>query len=305
MSNHPTSKIFFAIRDDDIDFWTDSDQLEELYAPLWDKGVIVSFSAIPFGVETHGRGDWDSFYQVEGTERPIGDNKELISYLREKIAQGKIEIMLHGYNHLYKVRESWSSPTVIANQKNLHGLRTRKQGAELQWIPECIWKAEGQLKEDLVKGKKYLESLFSVPIKVFVPPSNSIGSVGARVLDVLHLNLSGTIARKKDRDWSYDYAWAYFKRTLFFLRHKGALYPFPLQMKLHQELAAHSLTPTVSFDVLKQSFELCCQLRAPFVLATHWWEIEKQSAMRETFYNVVDYILKKNAYSIQLSALFK
>ena len=261
---------------------------------------------IPYGVETHHRGDWNTFYQIEGIERPVGDNQRLIAYLREKFVQEKIEIMLHGYNHLYQVREARNVKQCVANKGNLEVLRAKKRGEDLEWIPECIWKSEQQLKQELQKGKNYLESLFSNPINVFVPPSNSIGVAGARALDALQLNLSGVIGRKKDRDWSYDYVRAYLKRTGFYLRYNGAVYPFPVRIREHSELAACSLTPLVNFEELKKQAEIYQRIGAPFVLATHHWEFDQHPAMKTILKLLVDFLLAHDEYHpVKLSTLFK
>lgn len=42
-----------------------------------------------------------TFYQDENNSTAIGENQDIVDYIKEKIDDGLVEIMLHGYNHLY------------------------------------------------------------------------------------------------------------------------------------------------------------------------------------------------------------
>jgi len=59
----------FAIRDDDVSFFTKPMELEKLYKDLWEKNIPVSFAVIPFAVKSYYCGDWEKFYQ-EKEENP-------------------------------------------------------------------------------------------------------------------------------------------------------------------------------------------------------------------------------------------
>ena len=47
----------FAIRDDDVSFFTKPIELESLYKNLWEKNIPVSFAVIPIAVKSHYCGD--------------------------------------------------------------------------------------------------------------------------------------------------------------------------------------------------------------------------------------------------------
>lgn len=49
-------------------------------------------------------GGFGKFYQDITDSRPLGENKDLFVYMKEKIKLGLVEIMMHGYNHIYFFR---------------------------------------------------------------------------------------------------------------------------------------------------------------------------------------------------------
>ena len=102
----------FAIRDDDISFFTRPEDLENIYKEIWERNILVSFSVVPFSVESHYCGDWDNFYQ-ETELKAIGENKDLVDFLKSKLKENKISIMLHGYSHQYKVAENKNGVLVL------------------------------------------------------------------------------------------------------------------------------------------------------------------------------------------------
>ena len=259
----------FAIRDDDTCYFTQPDELERVYSPIWGQ-VPVCLSVIPFAVPIHK--GVPVFGQMHTVNEPIplAENQGLVNYLKEQLSQRKIEIMLHGFNHIYKKINE-------------------------QWVGEYGWKDENQLMEQTAKGKHYLEETFNISsLKVFVPPSNMIGKKGIRAIAAQSLHLSGVMGRWGDRPISFPYLKAYAKRRAHRLFY-GRPYPFPLDLRTHRELVMYTLSPQVTFDSLKRAFDFCTNRRAPFVLATHYWENIKHPAMLQTMHRMVDYVLKRGA----------
>ena len=78
----------FAIRDDDINFWTNVEEIDTIYREIWAKGIKVSFAVIPFSVRSFNSGDRNKFYQNKEL-MPIGKNKEIVEYLRNKIKKNR------------------------------------------------------------------------------------------------------------------------------------------------------------------------------------------------------------------------
>jgi hypothetical protein len=250
---------YFAIRDDDTSFFTSPEELDAVYAPYWGS-IPISLATVPFSVSEH-RGRRLSSDCFADTEMPLGQNRALVDWLRPKIMSSQVEILLHGFNHRYR----------------------KVDGC---WIGEFGWKPESQLIQECTRGRAYLEALLDTAVRVFVPPSNTIGKAGIRAIREAGLNLSGVMARGGDRPFALDYARAYAKRWTWRLL-RGDVYPFVLRYGGHSELRAHALTPAADAGRLMQSLEKCATLGAPYVLATHYWEFSDNAAMHVTLAELI------------------
>ena len=271
-----TNNTSFAIRDDDTSFFTSPDQLENIYSPYWGK-VPISLAVVPFSVSCHRGRSFSDIYPCD-KEMPLGDNKSLVEWLQEKILLGHIEIMLHGYSHCYK----------------------RIKGS---WVGEYGWKGEEQLAEETKRGKTYLEDLLNVRIKVFVPPSNTIGKAGIRAIRRTKLNLSGIMGHGGDRPWTADYPLSYIKRWGWWAL-RGTAYPYPLEFGGIRELRAHALTPSASLEILIRDLETCAAIKAPFVMATHYWEFISTPSMHRMLALLIDNAQKHDLKCVLVSDCF-
>jgi peptidoglycan/xylan/chitin deacetylase (PgdA/CDA1 family) len=253
--------MIFAIRDDDISYFTNWQDLEYLYSDLWGK-VPISFAVIPFAVP-YWRGEVNMTKKSQNSSfKALHENIDLLEYLKIKVQNKEVEIILHGFSHEYRI---------------IKGHR----------IGEYLWKPKDQLIKETLKAKQYLEEIFQCPIKVFVPPSNMIGKEGIIAIESAGLNLSGIIGRKIDRPISFSYLKAYLRRWIYrFLR--GNPYPFPLIIGNHVELVAYSLTPSASLSWLRETMRVCYKMGAPFVLATHHWELIKYPDLYSAFYQLIE-----------------
>jgi hypothetical protein len=249
----------FSIRDDDTSFFTTPNELDTVYGPYWGK-IPISLATVPFSSPVHRGMSFNPAYSAD-SEMPLGENKVLTDWLIDKVKSGQVEIMLHGYNHAYR---------------QIKG----------QWIGEYGWKPWPQLAQETKRGKAYLESLLKTQIKVFVPPSNTIGKAGIQAVRMANLYLSGIMGKGGDRPFTMDYIPAYAKRWAWRLRH-GDAYPFPLRYGGHTELRAYALTPRADADQLVRSLERCARLQAPFVLATHYWEFKDCRDMHKTLTRLI------------------
>ena len=251
-------KSMFAIRDDDVCFFTNWQDLDYLYASLWGK-IPISFSVIPFAVPHRG-----SQMQLckDLPKKPIHENNNLVRFLKEKIRNNEVEIMLHGYSHEYYM---------------IHGRR----------IGEYLWKPKEQLIKQTLEGKQYLEELFCTSIQVFVPPSNMIGKAGIVAIETAGLHLSGIMGRWNDRPLSFSYFKAYLRRWAYRCL-KGKPYPFPIVVGKHVELVAYSLTPSANLQWLHDTMYKCFKVGAPFVLAIHHWELLENPFLKSTFFDLIN-----------------
>jgi hypothetical protein len=115
---------------------------------------------------------------------------------------------------------------------------------------------------------------------VFVPPSNQIGKDGVRAVEAAGLDMSALMGRRLDRPLSMHYMASYVRRWAFRVL-RGRPYPWVLNLGGHKELVAYSLTRSSSFEGLRDSLAFCFARGAPFVVATHHWEMAEHSVLRD------------------------
>ena len=148
--------MYFCIRDDDTSFFTSPEELEQAYCQISKWGPI-SLAVVPF----HRAGTSKAVpekYRGRSTIHPLHENTELVSYLRQRVSEGRFEIMLHGYHH-----------------------------DEPDGRREFVWGQD--LARKVAEGRKYLENVLGTSVRVFVPPHNAIGSNGLRAIAKARLHL--------------------------------------------------------------------------------------------------------------------
>jgi peptidoglycan/xylan/chitin deacetylase (PgdA/CDA1 family) len=137
-----------VFRDDDTSYFTTPALLEQVYAPVWERNQPVCLSVIPHhyaniqvanvGIDPNIAPAW------RGQDRrfPVIDNAELCAYLNNLVKQGLVEIVLHGYDHVWM---EFKSP-------DINGLRKK-----------------------LRDGRALLEEAFPhAPITTFIAPYNAV-----------------------------------------------------------------------------------------------------------------------------------
>lgn len=258
---------FFAVRDDDTSYYTSIDDLEYAYAKYWGK-VPISLAVVPLSVDKHRDGKVFSKNNNEHDYAPISDNIELVKYLKDKVAAGHIEIMLHGSTHEFK----------FVNKN---------------FISECIWKDAEELLVDIRRDKRYLENLFNTQIRTYVPPANDISVDGINAVRDSGLFLSGMMGKWGDRPISINYVNAWIKRWGWRLL-KGYPYPFALSYDGHKELYAHALNPFVSESKIITDLRKSVDNKASFVAATHYWAFQDSEKTGQLLKNCIDEAERQN-----------
>jgi Uncharacterized protein conserved in bacteria (DUF2334) len=274
--DRPMQMFTFAIRDDDTSFFTRPDELIRGYGDIWDE-VPVSLSVVPF----HGRTLTKAIppeYWNEGPELyPIGDNLELVAFLREQKTKGRISIMLHGYSHV-------DGP----------------DGSEFE--------TEGSLERKVWEGKQYLEQLFKTSVRAFVPPHNRLSLKGYLAVTNAGLDIVQIVPFRGGRR---PFMLRYFPQLLriswarYVWRHR---YPYVLDFGTHREVAHHSLTPSVSFQTLLDELEFCRGRQGVFVLATHYWELNQTTkdglSLHHALERLVEHAQDLGAHFCSVNAVF-
>ncbi len=139
----PHGKTPLLVRDDDANFFTKDDMLESIYSSAWEKGLKISFAAIPMQKGTDNISVPPEMRASNSYFR-ITDNKKLVEYLKKKIGDGKTEILQHGLSHHIYENGHWE------------------------------FGQKFDAKENINLGRKILTEAFDIGPKFFVPPGEDI-----------------------------------------------------------------------------------------------------------------------------------
>lgn len=127
-----------VLRDDDLSYFSSPETLEHLYGSLWEK-VPIHFAAIPKIYSYQIEAPQDIHQEKEYYS--IAENGELVGYIRQKISEGKIKILQHGFTHRDYNKQ----------------YELERSGVEY-------------LMKELTEGKRILEDTFQVTIDTIVAP---------------------------------------------------------------------------------------------------------------------------------------
>lgn len=263
-----------AFRDDDTSFFTKPEELKKAY-DFMDDEDCVSLSVVPFSVPVHkddvfpyGMGITPGYYDIE-------DNIELVEYLKKMVSEGKYNILLHGFSHEY-------------------------QKLDGKWIPEMFWKDESRLIKELSEGKEKIDRVFGVNSSVFVAPNNCINQKGIHAIEKLAMDYSGII-QKNDRDVDLRYILNFIRR--WWVRGINRIpYPGILKYTNHKELVAYTVD---DYDRLVFEYEMCKKKGQPFVVYSHYWQINSDVKIKELLVKIYQYVKNDGASIIGLSDCFK
>ena len=263
--------VKIAIRDDDANFFTKIEDLELVY-PKIDK-FPVSFAVVPMITDVLG-----GCPETKGnsTPRDIRDNKDLVSWLRQKVELGECDVLLHGLTHEYKFDSTGNK------------------------IPEMIWRSgDEELENQLSEWKSIFHSLFGCAINCFVAPCNRISKDALKVVSKTGLNYSGIVPISFDRDYTIKNICNYIKR--FTLRAITGL-PFPGVMDYsdHKEINACELR---SLDYLVKMYKWCDKHKQPLVVNVHYWDLRDNSEQLITLMSFMDFCEKNGCVPTTVSSL--
>lgn len=238
----------FVIRDDDLNFFSKSEDIERWYADIFAQHIPVGFSTIPFvkpesDVYTAGAA-------FEEKEYPISGNAELVAYVR---SNPLIEILQHGTTH-----ETVGGVFEYANPN----------------IP----------RDEAARGREELEKTFGTTVNIFVPPHDWIGRSGVFAIEAAHLDIiRGRGAGLRNVVFRSQYLFIFFRMLAYKLFHsfktKIPAYPFVLDFGKHKEVCSYRLEDTDVFEGL----EYAQRKNGIFIVVTHlhFYTDEKKKRLRE------------------------
>lgn len=147
----PYGKMPILIRDDDTNFFTKANMLESIYSKAWEQGFKVCLSVVPF---QKGTNDISVPPNIRTTNShfSVTDNEPLVHYLKDKIRNGTIEILQHGFSH------------------DIEDDGRGEFGKDLD------------KKEEIELGRNIIKQAFEVDPKFFVPPGEDVSKQSLRTL---------------------------------------------------------------------------------------------------------------------------
>jgi len=292
--------MIFAIRDDDVNYFTDPEELEAAYSNVW------GYCPPTFSVITHVKGNWPFWikeiynnrqsvdwtaWKKDDKVSPLDRNEGLVKFLKEKHKSGKLGLSLHAIHH--------RNGDLLPPPERLNNYI---QGAEFF--------TNRDLTADVRSAVGYLHSHLDLVIKVFTPPQNLMSLRGYRsvVNNGLSIVGAGIPFWKKER--SIKGLENMIKVASFKLRNKNLDYPYILNFKRHSELIHHyPLHPTTRPIHLIEKFEAVYRFNGVFVLSTHYHEFEtplvydSTRKMKDVFFEFMNYVFSKP--DIEFNSLFQ
>jgi hypothetical protein len=251
----------FAIRDDDTSYFTRPEELDRLWGEFLPH-VPVSLAVVPVSLEPFHLGDVERFYQGN-RQHALGDNPELVDWLRGRVRNSSIAVMCHGYSHEYR--------------------RTGPRSLD----QEYIWKPYERLRRETEDGKRLLEATLGTPITTFVPPGNGISRAGLEAVRSSYSNLLTTLPLRRPQDLRLDWPHltAYARRLYYQVRH-GIANPFGEELRGLRLIPSVSVTEGAGWESLRDKLLLCHRLNADFIAAVHYWEVDRK--LKDLIWRLID-----------------
>lgn len=265
----------FAIRDDDTNYHTDPDDLERAHGS---HDLPVSLGVVPFHGCTRSPAIPQTYWYEEDVEFPVGENDDLVEYLRGGLEDGSYSVVLHGYDHV----------------------RT-PSGAEFD--------RPGGLRRKVRDGRDYLEELFG-DVSAFAPPDGAFCRKGLEAVKIGGMD-AFYYPTPRDRPRDLEAARLLGTELSFELRHRfeGPLAfaqdayrlwglgdrsvplpvrPFPYHVGGGWEFTDVSLIPSSNVERIRRQMELADELDGGFCLSVNYWNFEDERFVRK-FEELVGY----------------
>ncbi len=292
----------FAIRDDDTNYYTQPEELESCYGQVWnDFPPTLSLISKVKGNWLHWvhqiykdkqNTDWEA-WKADDVIHPIEKNERLVSFLKEKIAAGKLDVSFHARHHR-------------------NGDPVPPEGRSNNYVLGAEYFTTRYLANEIKAEVTHLNNLLHAHITVFTPPQNLLSEAGYKsVLDAgLNLCGGGIPFYKKEKNLKGLYNMS--RQFTFKLLHWDADYPRVLRYKNHNEIAYHyPLQPTTRLDALKYDFDMVRRYDGDFVLSTHYVEFDypmvydETLTMKQVLMDFLDYVSKYKVDKMSLSEMLK
>jgi hypothetical protein len=307
-------EIAFAIRDDDLSYFSDPRKIEAIYSQAWKMGFRISFAAIPM-IRAVNNLNVPPTFRNDGEYYSIDRNKALVKYIKTKLSEDKVDIVQHGFCHT----ENLDLPALKFDfeKRTIHAFNSGK--GTLSQFSEFYGKSEEECREKIRKGKEILEQTFDRKIKVFVAPQEYLsknlwkalrkeglcycGGVYLSSVPIKNIKISAALAIVLQR---------LFKKTVFTkgicnlsdLPHLVPAYTHSWNKYLDESLSNYF------FNKFKENFDV--MLGDIFIVTTHHWEYfydwrDEVTHIKQLEYlgRALSYVNKRNVWKCTLTELCK
>jgi len=225
----------FIVRDDDLNYFSQLEDIERWYRPIFEMDIPVAFSTIPFVVPGspylyHGQ-------QPEMKPYPFGKNGELSEYVRHNPL---IEVTQHGYSH---------EPGGIGFE----------------------YRRGGDMVEQTRLGKQELEQAVGKPVTVFVPPHDAIDNRGILAVEAAGMNIvRGTGSKNIMLRPAYIAPWMRMALHRVRFPNKAIMpaYPFVVDFGNHKEAYAVRLNDD-NLEFLLRALRYTAKCGGNFIVTNH------------------------------------
>jgi len=310
------AKIAFAIRDDDVSFFTSTEKLEKIYRNVWNEGFKVSFAAIPMHKATNNLNVPPRFRNTS-KYYPIHQNKRLIEYLKSNISEGKADIVQHGFCHT----ENPNLPALNFDLEKSALSASNEKNVDLAKFSEFYGLTEEECQERIKKGRDILEQSFNRKIKVFVAPQEYLsknlwktldreglyycGGTNTHAVPIRNISLLALLQdalRRLLRKRDYPQGIC----DISDLPHLTPTYKHYWNKYVNDRLSNYW------FNQFKEEFQACLRKKGVFILVTHYWEYfydwqneVTQIKQLEYLNEIFNYVNKYNVWKCTITELFE
>jgi predicted deacetylase len=308
------SDCAFAIRDDDISYFTEPRKLETIYEDAWKMGFKTSFAVIPYiratnnlNVPPQFRGNLKYYL--------IRENEELTSYLKSRITDGKVDILQHGFCHT----ENPHLPALKFDLNEGKLVSHEQPNVDLKKFSEFYGLNKNECCKRVVEGKRILEEAFNVNVKVFVPPQEYLSKnlwecLKEEGLYVLGFNLHAIPFKDLNLFKLLVLAFRKFVKKEVYPEDLFFISKVPCLVSSYKHYWNKFINERVAeywFKKVKEDFQNCLKRKGVFILHTHYWEYfydwqnePSQIKMLEYLYRILEYVNQFNIWKCSITELF-
>lgn len=234
------------IRDDDINYFTTTSEIDEAYGNLhYNNNVTINFGVVPRIIPSITGCVPSRFWAAKKSYR-LGENQALVRYLKDGIKKRKFGIMMHGVTHEYIHVRGVSKPEYFHANYGCDVLRAERE---------------------------YLENIFMIDIDGFIPPGNYISPKYYEMVSKEFRYLFNVPSMlKSSRNLNIMNVWWWLRRVYSY--YFDLEYPHRKRINGY-DFASVDLSPTTDYKKLGKRLKgyIKSENRYLIVLATHYWEM--------------------------------